>query len=98
MPHDPELVAETHAWLAKAALDLRAADHSLTAVPPLVDDIVFHAQQAAEKCFKGFLTPRGARRTVSRHRRQSEGDCRPRGAAHGVRVEVPLSRRSRHAN
>jgi hypothetical protein len=22
----------------------------------LVDDIVFHAQQAAEKCFKAFLT------------------------------------------
>lgn len=56
MPHDPELVAETRGWLAKAALDLRAADHSLTAVPPLVDDIVFHAQQAAEKCFKAFLT------------------------------------------
>ena len=56
MPHDPELAAETRGWLAKAALDLRAGDHSFTAVPPLVDDIVFHAQQAAEKCFKAFLT------------------------------------------
>lgn len=27
MPHDPELVAETRGWLAKASLDLRAATH-----------------------------------------------------------------------
>lgn len=25
MPHDPELIAETRAWLAKASLDLAAA-------------------------------------------------------------------------
>jgi HEPN domain-containing protein len=54
MSHDPELLAETSGWLTKAALDLRAADHSLTAVPPLIEDVVFHAQQAAEKCFKAF--------------------------------------------
>jgi len=56
MPLDPELIAETRAWLGRAALDLRAADHEFTAMPPLVDDIVFHAQQAAEKSFKAFLT------------------------------------------
>lgn len=56
MPLDPELVAETRAWLGRAALDLRAADHEFTAMPPLVDDIVFHAQQAAEKSFKAYLT------------------------------------------
>ena len=56
MPDDPDLVAETRGWLAKAALDLRAATHEFTATPPLVDDIVFHAQQAAEKSFKAFLT------------------------------------------
>jgi hypothetical protein len=33
--------------LQRVALDLRAADHELTAVPALLDDIVFHAQQAA---------------------------------------------------
>lgn len=54
--HDPELVAETRGWLTKAALDLRAATHDFTAVPPLLDSIVFHAQQAAEKSFKAFLT------------------------------------------
>ena len=56
MPPDPELESETRGWLAKAVLDLRAAAHSLTAVPPLVDDSLFHAQQAAEKCLKPFLT------------------------------------------
>jgi len=56
MPVDPVLIAETKAWLRKAAYDLRVASHSLTASPPLLDDVVFHCQQAAEKTMKGFLT------------------------------------------
>ena len=56
MPLDPARVAETKSWFAKAASDLRAASHELTAVPPLTDDIVFHAQQAAEKAMKGYLS------------------------------------------
>jgi HEPN domain-containing protein len=56
MPSDPALVTETRAWLAKAALDLRAARHEFTAEPPLLDDIVFHPQQAAEKALKAYLT------------------------------------------
>jgi HEPN domain-containing protein len=56
MPHDPLRIAETRAWFTKAANDLRAADHEFSAVPPLLDDIVFHCQQAAEKAMKGFLT------------------------------------------
>jgi HEPN domain-containing protein len=56
MSHDPARVAETKSWFAKAASDLRAASHELTAVPPLTDDIVFHAQQAAEKAMKGYLS------------------------------------------
>lgn len=56
MPHDPIRVADTNAWLGKAETDLRAAAHELTAVPPLSGDAVFHAQQAAEKSMKGFLT------------------------------------------
>jgi hypothetical protein len=35
MPHDPARVAETKSWFEKAANDLRAADHEITAVPPL---------------------------------------------------------------
>lgn len=54
-PHDPELVAETRAWLVRAERDLAAGAHDLTAEPPLVEDIVFHAQQAVEKVLKAFL-------------------------------------------
>jgi hypothetical protein len=42
MPADPLLVAETKAWLCKAALDIHAAEHDLTALPPLFADAVFH--------------------------------------------------------
>jgi len=59
MPHDPELAAETRAWLNKARIDLRAAGHDLGADPPLLEDIVFHAQQAVEKCLKALLTWNG---------------------------------------
>ncbi|MFQ5891073.1 MAG: HEPN domain-containing protein [Gemmatimonadota bacterium] len=56
MPHDPARAAETQGWLARGASDLRAAEHEFRATPPLLDDIVFHCQQAAEKVLKGFLT------------------------------------------
>lgn len=56
MPHDPARVAETRGWLVRASSDVRAAEHELRATPPLLDDIVFHCQQAAEKSLKGFLT------------------------------------------
>lgn len=56
MLYDPELVAETRSWFVKAAQDLGAAAHEFTADPPFLADIVFHAHQAAEKSFKGFLT------------------------------------------
>lgn len=55
MPHDPVLVADTKAWMAKADSDLRAGAHELTASPPFTGDAVFHAQQAAEKALKGML-------------------------------------------
>ena len=44
MPHDDALVAETKSWLSKAASDLEAATHDLRAEPPLLEDILFHAQ------------------------------------------------------
>lgn len=56
MPLDPVKVAETRAWLSKAALDLRAAEHERTATPPLTGDMVFHAQQLVEKSLKAFLS------------------------------------------
>lgn len=53
MALDPELVAETQAWLAKAFNDLRASEVLIAASPPLLDEAVFHCQQAAEKALKG---------------------------------------------
>jgi HEPN domain-containing protein len=55
MPHDAARFDETQSWLDKASKDLRAAAHDLQAVPPLVEDVVFHCQQAVEKVLKGFL-------------------------------------------
>ena len=37
-------------------IDLRGADASLAAIPPIWEDVVFHCQQAAEKAIKSFLT------------------------------------------
>ena len=56
MAHDPARVADTLAWLGKSELDLRAARNGLAASPPLVEDVLFHCQQAVEKVLKGFLT------------------------------------------
>lgn len=56
MQHDPVRLGDTRAWLIKAAKDLRSAEHGFTALPPLLEDVVFHCQQAIEKALKGFLT------------------------------------------
>jgi HEPN domain-containing protein len=48
MPPDSLLVADTKAWVKKAHVDL-------VADPPLVEDALFHTQQAAEKSLKAFL-------------------------------------------
>lgn len=56
MPPDSARVAETRAWLSKAARDLRAAEVLLASNPPLLGEVAFHCQQAAEKTLKGFLT------------------------------------------
>ena len=50
-----EKASETQAWFQKASQDLRAGTLVLGAEPPIVDDALFHAQQAAEKAIKGFL-------------------------------------------
>jgi HEPN domain-containing protein len=54
-PPDAERVAETAAWLRRASSDMRAATGVLTLEPPLLDDAVFHCQQAVEKSLKAFL-------------------------------------------
>lgn len=47
---------EVQSWLAKADNDLRGAAVDLAVQPPLVEDALFHCQQAAEKAMKAFLT------------------------------------------
>lgn len=53
---DPETLAEVRAWFQKANNDLRGAEIDLGADPPLIEDALFHCQQAVEKAMKGFLT------------------------------------------
>lgn len=54
MPHDPQRVADTKAWLRRANDDFRAAEADLHADPALLGDAAFHCQQAAEKVLKAF--------------------------------------------
>lgn len=56
MPHDPVRVADTRAWFMKASNDLRAAEVDLAAGQALLEDVMFHCQQAVEKAMKGLLT------------------------------------------
>ncbi len=49
-------IEDVRAWLSKAELDLRAAAHELSAPEQdLWGDVMFHAQQAAEKAMKALL-------------------------------------------
>ena len=59
MPHNPALIQETRAWFAKARNDLEVAAFEMTASPPFLEDVLLHAQQAAEKSMKGLLTWHG---------------------------------------
>ena len=52
---EQERVAATRAWWDRVKTDLRSADVDLAATPPILDDALFHAQQAAEKAMKDFL-------------------------------------------
>lgn len=56
MPDESAKAADAAAWFRLSWNDLAAADHALGAGPSLHTDSVFHAQQAAEKAMKGFLT------------------------------------------
>ena len=60
----------TRRWLEKACRDLRAATALIALPEPLLDVVVYHCQQAAEKALKGFLVwhdePFGKRTTCDR--------------------------------
>jgi HEPN domain-containing protein len=56
MPLDPVLIEDTRKWLLKAVEDLEISSVLIGQELPLVAGAAFHAQQAAEKILKGFLT------------------------------------------
>src|SRR4030095_2672911 len=56
MQYDAPRLADTAAWLRRAALDVRAAEVDLATIPALLGGAAFHCQQAAEKALKSFLT------------------------------------------
>ena len=59
MPPDDPRLEDARAWLARAELDLRAADLELrNPEAGLWADVAFHAQQAAEKALKALLASR----------------------------------------
>ncbi len=53
------VIDEVGRWLKKAIEDLRAAELSRAAEPPLLATATFHCQQAAEKAIKSFLVLHG---------------------------------------
>lgn len=53
-PPDPR--REAREWLLRAERDLMAAGNELASTPPLHEMTAYHAQQAAEKALKAFLT------------------------------------------
>ncbi len=56
MPLEDARLQDVRAWLSKAELDLKAAAHEISAPEEaLWGDVMFHAQQAAEKAMKSFL-------------------------------------------
>ena len=52
----PDDVTDAEAWFERADRDLQMATLALNADPMLGEAVAFHAQQAAEKALKGFLT------------------------------------------
>ena len=55
MPLDPARLDDTRAWLKKVNQDLASARAVLAAEPPVLEDALFHSQQAVEKALKTFL-------------------------------------------
>lgn len=61
----PELREEVQEWLTRAERDLLAAERLLQPPTILGEGAAYHAQQAAEKALKGFLTAHGIQFTLT---------------------------------
>jgi HEPN domain-containing protein len=93
MPLDPVLAEDVRAWFQRAATDLRSAKDDLAAEPPILEDAVFHCQQAAEKAMKGYLTAHQQPFGKTHDLRQVGKACLEIDAALGDMVEraMPLT-------
>ena len=55
MPPKTVILREVESWLHKSREDLRAAEVDIHAEPPILEDSLFHCQQACEKAIKALL-------------------------------------------
>lgn len=55
----PDFLDDAEEWFVRAEQDLQMAQLALKASPVLGSGVTFHAQQAAEKALKGYLTAYG---------------------------------------
>ncbi len=55
MTIDPQKASDTRIWLVKALRDLTTAEQLFVFENPLLDSVVYHCHQAAEKALKGYL-------------------------------------------
>jgi HEPN domain-containing protein len=67
---------DTKSWIARAALDIAAAKHNLSANPALLEDSMFHCQQAVEKSLKAILVWHDIAHPRSHDIAQLAGLCR----------------------
>jgi HEPN domain-containing protein len=56
----PEALREARDWIARAERDVLIAERALEVAPILPEMAAYHAQQAAEKALKAFLTAHDA--------------------------------------
>jgi HEPN domain-containing protein len=52
----PEALEEARDWFVRAERDAVTSAQLLSGSPPLLDGVVYHSQQSAEKALKAFLT------------------------------------------
>jgi HEPN domain-containing protein len=74
-PPDPRAAQEAREWLARAEEDLRVAELTLRASPPLLGSSAYHSQQAAEKALKAFLAARQVRFRLVHDLVELQGQC-----------------------
>jgi HEPN domain-containing protein len=76
-PPNPAALRAGRRWQDRAERDLEMARQLLGSTPPYPDGAVYHAQPAAEKSLKAFLTAQGASFRRTHDLVELLGQCRP---------------------